>query len=195
MANPDGYDFTFTEGNRLWRKNLHDNDGDGVISGLDGVDLNRNFPTSWGYDNEGSSPAVSSETYRGAAPRSEPETRALDDLMKRVRFAFQINYHSAAELILYGVGSQVATPSPDDLLYETLVGDDAHPAIPGTTRTSRPSSTRPTERPPSTPKPSTAPLPSPRRCRPAKPPVRWIPTMLSTQPTARAGSTSPTPRR
>ncbi len=68
VANPDGYDFTFTEDNRLWRKNLRDNDGDGVISGLDGVDLNRNFPTSWGYDNEGSSPAVSSETYRGAAP-------------------------------------------------------------------------------------------------------------------------------
>ena len=85
VANPDGYDFTFTQDNRLWRKNLRDNDGDGVITGLDGVDLNRNFPTRWGYDNEGSSPAVSSETYRGTAPRSEPETRALDDLMKRVR--------------------------------------------------------------------------------------------------------------
>ena len=131
VANPDGYDFTFTADNRLWRKNLRDNDGDGVISGLDGVDLNRNFPTSWGYDNEGSSPAVSSDTYRGTAPRSEPETRALDDLMKRVRFAFQVNYHSAAELLLYGVGSQVATPSPDDLLYETMAGDDAHPAVPG----------------------------------------------------------------
>ncbi len=33
VANPDGYDFTFTEGNRLWRKNLRDNDGDGVITG------------------------------------------------------------------------------------------------------------------------------------------------------------------
>ena len=33
VANPDGYDYTFTEGNRLWRKNLRDNDGDGVITG------------------------------------------------------------------------------------------------------------------------------------------------------------------
>ena len=32
VANPDGYDFTFTEGNRLWRKNLRDNNGDGVIT-------------------------------------------------------------------------------------------------------------------------------------------------------------------
>ncbi len=131
VANPDGYDYTFTEGHRLWRKNLRDNDGDGVITGLDGVDLNRNFPYRWGYDNEGSSPSFGSETYRGARPASEPETRALDGLLRRVRFEFQINYHSAAELMLYGVGWQVATPSPDDLLYETLAGDDAHPAVPG----------------------------------------------------------------
>jgi hypothetical protein len=131
VANPDGYDHTFTEGNRLWRKNLRDNNGDDAITGLDGVDPNRNFPTRWGYDNEGSSPSWGSETYRGAAPRSEPETRALDGLMRRVRFDFQVNYHSAAELLLYGVGWQVATPTPDDLLYETLAGDDAHPAVPG----------------------------------------------------------------
>ena len=131
VANPDGYDYSFTEGNRLWRKNLRDNDGDGVITGLDGVDTNRNFPYRWGYDDEGSSPSFGSQTYRGTAPASEPETKALDGLMSRVGFEFQINYHSAAELLLYGIGWQVATPSPDDLLYETLVGDDANPAIPG----------------------------------------------------------------
>jgi hypothetical protein len=131
VANPDGYDYTFTEGNRLWRKNLRDNDGDGVITGLDGVDPNRNFPYRWGYDNEGSSPSFGSETYRGTGPASEPETKALDGLMRKIRFKFQINYHSAAELLLYGVGWQVATPTPDDLLYETLAGDDAKPAVPG----------------------------------------------------------------
>ena len=31
VANPDGYDFTFEEGQRLWRKNLRDNNGDGEI--------------------------------------------------------------------------------------------------------------------------------------------------------------------
>lgn len=131
VANPDGYDFTFTPGNRLWRKNLRDNDGDGSITAGDGVDPNRNFPTKWGYDNEGSSPSPASETYRGAAPASEPETRALDALMRRVGFEFLINYHSAAELILYGVGWQVATPTPDDLLHVTMAGDDANPAVPG----------------------------------------------------------------
>jgi hypothetical protein len=130
VANPDGYDYTFTT-DRLWRKNLRDNDGDGVITGVDGVDPNRNFPTRWGYDNEGSSPSPDSQIYRGPAPASEPETRALDGLMARVGFEFLINYHSAAELLLYGVGWQVATPTPDDVLYETLAGDDANPAVPG----------------------------------------------------------------
>ena len=73
VANPDGYDFTFEEGQRLWRKNLRDNNGDGDITAGDGVDLNRNFPTRWGYDNEGSSPNPASETYRG--PRRHPNPR------------------------------------------------------------------------------------------------------------------------
>ncbi len=32
VANPDGYDYTFTPANRLWRKNLRDNNGDGEIT-------------------------------------------------------------------------------------------------------------------------------------------------------------------
>ncbi|MDG4831448.1 M14 family zinc carboxypeptidase [Solwaraspora sp. WMMD1047] len=131
VANPDGYDFTFTEGNRLWRKNLRDNNGDGQITAGDGVDLNRNFAYKWGYDNEGSSPDPASETYRGPGPNSEPETKALNRLFGRIGFDFMINYHSAAELLLYGIGWQVSTPSPDDVIYQALVGDDANPAVPG----------------------------------------------------------------
>ena len=130
VANPDGYDYTFTPGNRLWRKNLRDNNGDGQITGTDGVDLNRNFPTFWGYDNEGSSPNPASQTYRGPAPLSEPEDRALDGLMARLLPKYLMNYHSAAELLLYGAGFQVATPTPDDVVYEALLGDDADPAVP-----------------------------------------------------------------
>ncbi|MDF3302006.1 M14 family metallopeptidase [Streptomyces tropicalis] len=131
-ANPDGYDYTFRDaGTRQWRKNLRDVNGDGVISTGDGVDLNRNFPYKWGYDDEGSSPSPTSETYRGPAPDSEPETRALDRFEKRVRFTYAVNYHSAAQLLLYGVGWQVATPTPDDVLYKALAGTPDDPAIPG----------------------------------------------------------------
>ncbi|MGW2234986.1 M14 family zinc carboxypeptidase [Streptomyces sp. NPDC001759] len=131
-ANPDGYDYTFKGSDtRLWRKNLRDVNGDGVISTGDGVDLNRNFSYKWGYDDEGSSPNPTSETYRGASPGSEPETKALDAFEKRIGFSYGINYHSAAELLLYGVGWQVATPTPDDVVYKALAGTPDNSAIPG----------------------------------------------------------------
>ncbi|MFJ3923569.1 M14 family zinc carboxypeptidase [Streptomyces sp. NPDC090022] len=131
-ANPDGYDYSHApDGQRLWRKNLRDNNADGRITPGDGVDLNRNFAYKWGYDNEGSSPNPASETYRGTGPNSEPETVALHAFQKRIGFEYGINYHSAAELLLYGVGWQVATPTPDDVLYKALAGTPENPAIPG----------------------------------------------------------------
>ncbi len=131
VANPDGYDFTFEPDQRLWRKNLRDNNDDGEIAPGDGVDLNRNYQTKWGYDNEGSSPNTGSETYRGPSAASEPETKALNSFADRVGFEFLVNYHSAAQLLLYGTGWQVSTPTPDDVIYEAMAGDDENPAVPG----------------------------------------------------------------
>ncbi|MFG2249318.1 M14 family zinc carboxypeptidase [Spirillospora sp. NPDC048823] len=133
VINVDGYDLTFQDGFRLWRKNTRDNNGDGQITGMDGVDLNRNFPYKWGYDNEGSSDQPSNQTYRGPSAGSEPETRAQMDLYKKVRPTFLINYHSAAELLLYGVGWQALTDSPDDVINKALLGDIDNPAVPGYT--------------------------------------------------------------
>ncbi len=67
VVNVDGYDLTFEDGFRLWRKNARDNNGDGQITGGDGVDPNRNFPYKWGYDNEGSSANPQLPLRRGAA--------------------------------------------------------------------------------------------------------------------------------
>ncbi|MFE5794599.1 M14 family zinc carboxypeptidase [Streptomyces sp. NPDC056503] len=131
-ANPDGYDFTHADpANRQWRKNLRDNDGDGTVGGADGVDLNRNFAYKWGYDDEGSSPDPADETFRGKGPMSEPETRALDAFQKRIGFSYGVNYHSAAQLLLYGVGWQVATDTPDDTALRALAGTPEKSAVPG----------------------------------------------------------------
>ncbi|MFI6643615.1 M14 family zinc carboxypeptidase [Streptomyces sp. NPDC050504] len=131
-ANPDGYDYTHSAGgDRQWRKNLRDNNGDGKTTPGDGVDLNRNFSYKWGYDNEGSSPDPADETYRGPSAMSEPETTAVDRFQKRIGFQFGINYHSAAQLILYGVGWQVATDTPDDVVLKSLAGTPAKSAVPG----------------------------------------------------------------
>jgi Zinc carboxypeptidase len=130
VANPDGYEYTFTDGNRLWRKNMADNDGDGIRGELgDGVDPNRNFATNFGRDDEGSSPVPTSETYRGTGPDSEPETKALKGLEAKVDFVFQKNDHTAAELLLWPQGFQQYTPTPDNAIMEALAGNDARPAI------------------------------------------------------------------
>ncbi|GAB3987341.1 hypothetical protein GCM10029978_105750 [Actinoallomurus acanthiterrae] len=133
VVNVDGYDYTFTPGNRFWRKNLRDNDGDGKITSNDGVDPNRNFPYKWGYDNEGSSAAPADETYRGGGPASEPETKAQIALYKKIRPKFLLNWHSAAQLLLHGVGWQSLTRSPDDLIHDAVLGDIDHSAVPGYT--------------------------------------------------------------
>lgn len=139
IVNPDGYDYTFvdydleaeTGPNRLWRKNLRDNDGDGAITGADGVDLNRNWPEKWGYDNEGSSPVLPDATYRGTGPASEPETQALAALMDREQPAFHLDYHSYVPALLYPYGWQQQTRTADDPIFEALSGTDAEPAVEG----------------------------------------------------------------
>jgi len=131
VNNPDGYEYTFTPGNRLWRKNLRDNDNNGVISIGDGVDPNRNFSSNWGRDDDGSSPDPASETYRGPSPASEPETQAMHALFDEIKPVFQKNDHTAAELLLYPQGFQQDTPTADHEIFTALAGDPFKPAIPG----------------------------------------------------------------
>jgi hypothetical protein len=128
VMNPDGYQYTFDH-ERLWRKNLRDNNGDGITQVGDGVDPNRNFPSHWGYDNEGSSDIPSSETYRGPAPASEPETRAGMKLFETAKAEFMVNYHSNGRWLLYNDGWQIGTPTADDPIYYALSGNLDEPAI------------------------------------------------------------------
>ncbi|MGH3024618.1 MAG: M14 family zinc carboxypeptidase [Gaiellaceae bacterium] len=131
VANPDGYQYTFaSEDTRLWRKNLRDNNANGTIEVGDGVDPNRNYPEHFKYDEEGSSSIPSSETYRGTAPGSEAETRAIMRLYDRVDFVFHVNWHSAGQWLLYPEGWQTATPTADDPIYFALSGNLDNPAIP-----------------------------------------------------------------
>jgi hypothetical protein len=130
VVNPDGYQFTFDR-ERLWRKNLRDNNGDGQIEVGDGIDINRNYPERWGYDDEGSTDITSSDTYRGTAPASEPETRADMRLFNKANFIFNMSYHSFGPLLLYTQGWQLQTPSADDPIYVALTGTDEDPAVAG----------------------------------------------------------------
>lgn len=104
IVNPDGYVYTWNT-NRLWRKNRRNN-GNGTF----GVDLNRNWSTGWGLDS-GSSGSGSSETYRGTAPFSEPETQVLRDfVLAHPELDAHIDFHSYSELILWAWGYQTGSP-------------------------------------------------------------------------------------
>ena len=131
VLNPDGYDFTFTEGNRLWRKNLRDNNGDGQITVGDGVDLNRNFAVKWGYDNEGSSADPASDTYRGTGPDSEPETQGAGRPLqaRRVRVLRQLPLRRRAAAVRHRLAGQHAVAG-----RRHLRGDGRHRREPGGAR-------------------------------------------------------------
>ncbi|RHY58714.1 hypothetical protein DYB30_012385 [Aphanomyces astaci] len=62
-----------------------------------GVDLNRNYDVCFSEDDVGSSDDVCGEDYRGSAAFSEPETRAVRDLVARHNFTTAFNYHSFGE--------------------------------------------------------------------------------------------------
>ena len=99
MVNPDGHEFTRTNA-RLWRKNRRRN-----ANGSVGVDPNRNYGYMWGtLDISTSSHVPSDETYVGPRAFSEPETRAVRDLVARELFSGLITYHSYSQLILYPWG-------------------------------------------------------------------------------------------
>jgi len=103
LANPDGYQFTWDE-NRLWRKTRKVN-GDGSF----GVDWNRNFAAGWG--GPGSSGNTGSDTYRGTAPFSEPETQAIrDDVAANPNTAVFFDVHCYSQLVLWPYGYDSTEP-------------------------------------------------------------------------------------
>ncbi len=123
--NPDGMRFDLTgDPFRAWRKNRQPNAGTTAV----GTDLNRNYDYRWGCCG-GSSGKPSSITYRGPAPWSAPEVRALRDFVNsRVVDGVQqirthVTLHTNGQLILYPYG-YTKTNQPSDLTnldYKTFV--------------------------------------------------------------------------
>ena len=79
-----------------------------------------------------------SETYRGPAPASEPETKAMQGLLDRIRFKFQANLHSFGRWLLYprGLADRDAGRGRPDL--PALAGNLIQPGDPASIRACRP---------------------------------------------------------
>ncbi|MDI6803354.1 MAG: M14 family zinc carboxypeptidase [Bacteroidota bacterium] len=128
VVNPDGYEANrriAPNGGGMRRKNMRnvitDNDAEGV-------DLNRNFGYMWGYDNSGSSPTPSTQTYRGTSAFSEPETQVLRDLCNSRAaasngFKLVLNYHTYSNLLIYPWGYIPSSETPDSLIYREYAKD------------------------------------------------------------------------
>jgi len=114
IVNPHGYlynESTNPNGGGFWRKNRRNN-----ADGSTGVDLNRNYDFQWGLNNVGSSPTPSSDTYRGTAPFSEPETQMVRDFVQSHNFVNAFNNHAYSNLMIHPWG-YTATPTADAELY------------------------------------------------------------------------------
>jgi len=117
--NPDGGEYDIATGSyRSWRKNRQPNAGSSYV----GTDLNRNWGYNWGCCG-GSSGTPSSDTYRGAAPFSAPETAAVRDFVNsRVINGVQqikanIDFHTYGELVLWPYG-YTFTDVPADMTQD-----------------------------------------------------------------------------
>ncbi|WP_019388073.1 immunoglobulin-like domain-containing protein, partial [Algibacter luteus] len=132
IVNPDGLlwnEVIAPGGGGLQRKNLRpgvaDNGTTATSNNVRGVDLNRNFNYYWGWDNSGSSPTTSSNTYRGPSAGSEPETQILQDFVLNHDIKVAVNHHGGLNSIVTSSynGSVSATDSGREDEYAKICHD------------------------------------------------------------------------
>lgn len=85
---------------------------------LRGTDLNRNYPGFWGGG--GASPTWSSDTYRGDAPGSEPESDAVRKLISQRAVTVMISNHTYANLVLRPPAIAATGKAPDEPQLKAL---------------------------------------------------------------------------
>lgn len=117
--NPDGGEYDVATGRyAFWRKNRQPNEGSEQV----GTDLNRNWDYKWGCCN-GSSGNPASETYRGAAAFSAPETQVVRDFVNsrvvsgKQQIATMIDFHTYGELVMWPYG-YTDTDVPADMTQD-----------------------------------------------------------------------------
>ncbi|WP_152603844.1 M14 family zinc carboxypeptidase, partial [Jejuia pallidilutea] len=132
IINPDGLrwnEVIAPGGGGLQRKNLRpgtaDNGTTNTSNNVRGVDLNRNFNYYWGWDNAGSSPTTSSQTYRGPSAGSEPETQIIQDFVLSHDIKVAVNHHGGLNSIVTSSynGSLTAADSGREDEYAKICHD------------------------------------------------------------------------
>ncbi len=120
VVNPDGYVYNEQSkpaGGGMWRKNRRP-----FQDATFGVDVNRNYGSHWGYDDVGSNPDSTSDTYRGPGPFSECESSAIRDYGIKKHFNIALNYHTFGNDIIYPIG-YIDEESPDSTYFRMITED------------------------------------------------------------------------
>jgi hypothetical protein len=121
MVNPDGVTLAQTGAadagyaESVAAMPITDAKGSGLYgwkANLNGVDLNHNFPYLWSDNPDVTVP--SSANYNGTAPCSEPETRALMELISTRQFYLLASFHTSGQCV-YWIDS-----SNSQALYDKL---------------------------------------------------------------------------
>jgi hypothetical protein len=105
--NPDGYEFSRTSGNRMWRKSRNTNTGTTCI----GTDLNRNF--NWRWMTGGASSSPCSETFAGRSAGSERETQNVVNFLLSIKSSLDMfmSFHSYGQWWFTPYGYSNALPA------------------------------------------------------------------------------------
>lgn len=126
MANPDGVELVcsgiesapMTERANLIDLNLGSLDFSLWKANGRGVDLNNNFDANFDENVHSLSPAPSG--YRGSAPESEPESRAIAEYLRRGLPFLVLCYHSKGEEIYYNFFQEGKFAERDKIIAENF---------------------------------------------------------------------------
>jgi hypothetical protein len=135
VVNPDGFTVSRDSGDgggwgsyEMKRKNCQAADAPARFQGgtcaantggpTRGTDLNRNYGGFWG--GPGASGSWSSETFRGSAPFSEPEVRAVRDLVSQRQVTTLLSNHTYSNLILRPPGLRSQRLPAEEPMYKAL---------------------------------------------------------------------------
>lgn len=111
VQNPDGYNRVYETNGKGGEKGMRKN--------ANGVDLNRNFPVVPGAKSLhplAGNRRPRSNYYMGPSELSEPESRAMAELVKSGNYFVVFNLHSVAGKFLYPY-THTKTPAPDQELF------------------------------------------------------------------------------
>lgn len=121
MVNPDGINLvqngigTVKDPEKVKSMRMVQPDYSRWKANLNGVDLNRQYPTKWA-ENISNAYGPSSEMYKGTAPATEPEIQAMMKVSREHNFILSASYHTKGEVIYWAdIGTYEQIPGVSEM--------------------------------------------------------------------------------